>query len=64
MNSENLSRKNKFSMDNDNKMNSKSKELLKEYKIEGIIAQGTFGKVKLGLHKKTKEKVAIKIIEK
>ena len=64
MNSENVSRKNKFSVDNDNKMNSKSKELLKEYKIEGIIAQGTFGKVKLGLHKKTKEKVAIKIIEK
>lgn len=28
------------------------------------LGEGTFGKVKLGTHKQTKEKVAIKILEK
>ncbi len=46
----------KLFLDN-NKMNSITNELLKEYKIEGIIAQGTFGKVTFGIHKKTNEKV-------
>ena len=32
-----------------------------EYKISKILGQGGFGKVYLGIHKKTKEKVAIKI---
>lgn len=35
----------------------KSNERLKEYKIEETIAEGTFGKVKIGIHKKTNEKV-------
>lgn len=34
-----------------------SNERLKEYKIEETIAEGTFGKVKIGIHKKTNEKV-------
>lgn len=34
------------------------------YIIEKTIGQGTFGKVKLASHKYTKEKVAVKIIEK
>ena len=32
--------------------------------IEKTIGQGTFGKVKLGIHKPTGEKVAVKILEK
>lgn len=32
--------------------------------LEHIIDEGTFGKVKLGIHLPTKEKVAIKILEK
>ncbi len=32
-----------------------------EYKIVKILGQGGFGKVYLGVHKKTKEKVAIKV---
>ena len=36
----------------------------KDYEIKDIIGIGTFGEVKLGVNKKTKEKVAIKIIDK
>ena len=34
-----------------------------EYEIIEHLGQGGFGKVVLGIHKKTKEKVAIKITE-
>ena len=37
---------------------------LEEYSIEGIIGMGTFSTVRLGINKKTKEKVAIKILDK
>ena len=40
------------------------KNLLKDYIIKGVIGKGTFSEVKLGIDKKTKEKVAIKILEK
>ena len=39
-------------------------DFLSEYNIKGIIGKGTFSVVKLGEHKKTKEKVAIKILQK
>ena len=39
-------------------------DFLSEYNIRGIIGKGTFSIVKLGEHKKTKEKVAIKILQK
>lgn len=35
-----------------------------DYNISKTIGEGTFGKVKLGIHKMTGEKVAIKILEK
>ncbi|KAI9143303.1 kinase-like domain-containing protein, partial [Paraphysoderma sedebokerense] len=34
------------------------------YRIERTIGQGTYGKVKLGIHLQTEDKVAIKVIEK
>ncbi len=37
---------------------------LGDYIIQKTIGEGTFGKVKLGIHKLTKESVAIKILEK
>ena len=37
---------------------------INNYKILGTIGSGTYGKVKLATHIKTKEQVAIKIIEK
>ena len=39
-------------------------DFLSEYNLRGIIGKGTFSIVKLGEHKKTKEKVAIKILQK
>ena len=44
--------------------NNKSKDLLSEYNIIKIIGKGNFSIVKLGEHKLTKEKVAIKIMKK
>ena len=49
--------------------NSKKKQVEKEYQIgnyliKRTLGQGTFGKVKLGIHLPNKEKVAIKILEK
>ena len=38
--------------------------LLGNYIIQKTIGEGTFGKVKLGIHTLTGEKVAIKILEK
>ncbi|KAJ3398461.1 MAP microtubule affinity-regulating kinase 1 [Chytriomyces hyalinus] len=35
-----------------------------QYRLEKTIGQGTYGKVKLGVHIRTKERVAIKVIEK
>ena len=37
---------------------------LQEYNIEDIIGSGTFSTVRIGINKKTKEKVAIKILDK
>ena len=42
----------------------KENVILTDYEIKGILGKGTFSKVKLGINKKTKEKVAIKIIDK
>jgi serine/threonine protein kinase len=39
-------------------------KILGDYIISDTIGKGTFSKVKLGIKKSTKEKVAIKIIEK
>ena len=39
-------------------------DILSDYNLRGIIGKGTFSVVKLGEHKKTKEKVAIKILQK
>ena len=41
-----------------------SQNILSEYNIKVIIGRGTFSIVKLGEHKLTKEKVAIKIMQK
>ena len=41
-----------------------NKKNLGDYIIQTTISEGTFGKVKLGIHKITKEAVAIKILEK
>lgn len=47
---------NEFSMENARKIGN--------YLMSNTIGQGTFGKVKIGIHINTKEKVAIKILEK
>ena len=39
-------------------------KIIGKYRIEKTIGQGTFGKVKLGVHTLTEEKVAVKILEK
>jgi len=52
-------KKQKLSLDTD-KIIKKINDPLKDYKIEGTIAQSKFGKVKLGIHKKTNEKVCFK----
>ena len=41
-----------------------SKKIIGNYRIEKTIGEGTFGKVKLGIHIPTEEQVAIKILEK
>ena len=43
---------------------SKKVDFLSDFDIKGIIGKGTFSIVKLGENKKTKEKVAIKIMQK
>lgn len=42
----------------------KARKTIGNYSIEKSIGEGTFGKVKLGTHHLTGEKVAIKILEK
>ena len=56
MDSEKIKKKQIFSLKTV-KAIKKSNERLKEYKIEETIAEGTFGIVKIGIHKKTNEKV-------
>ena len=56
MDSEKIKKKQIFSLKTA-KAIKKSNERLKEYKIEETITEGTFGKVKIGIHKKTNEKV-------
>ena len=43
---------------------SKSEEQISDYEFEKDIGEGNFGKVKLGVNKKTKEQFAIKIMNK
>jgi serine/threonine protein kinase len=43
---------------------SNDKNILSEYETKGQLGKGTFSVVKLGIKKSTKEKVAIKILEK
>lgn len=40
------------------------KRIIGNYRIEKTIGEGTFGKVKLGVHIPSEEQVAIKILEK
>ena len=44
--------------------NNKKQEILSEYTLKNVIGKGTFSIVKLGENKATKEKVAIKIMQK
>ena len=44
--------------------NYRNQDILSDYYIKGIIGKGTFSVVKLGVNKITKEKVAIKIMQK
>ncbi|KAL7748383.1 hypothetical protein RI367_006345 [Sorochytrium milnesiophthora] len=46
------------------KENPNEPTVIGSYKIDKTLGQGTYGKVKLGIHLHTNEKVAIKIIEK
>ena len=46
------------------KLKSVKKQIIGNYRIEKTIGEGTFGKVKLGIHIPTEEQVAIKILEK
>jgi 5'-AMP-activated protein kinase catalytic alpha subunit len=45
-------------------MSEEPMSLLGNYILQKTIGEGTFGKVKLGIHTLTGEKVAIKILEK
>ncbi|ORX87341.1 Pkinase-domain-containing protein [Anaeromyces robustus] len=45
-------------------MSENANVMVGDYRLEKTIGQGTYGKVKLGVHVKTNEKVAVKIIEK
>ena len=54
-----------YILKNKEKENKKTNEyIIGDYLIKDTIGQGTFGKVKLGEYMPTKEKVAIKILEK
>ena len=45
-------------------MSEKDYSLIENYELKNIIGEGNFGKVKLGIFKKTGEEFAIKIIDK
>ena len=45
-------------------LNNKKEDILSEFNIKGIIGKGTFSVVKLGENRITKEKVAIKVMQK
>ena len=54
-------------MENEKKIQKSPKkkyQIIGNYRIEKTIGEGTFGKVKLGIHIPTEEQVAIKILEK
>ena len=42
----------------------RSKKMVGQYELSQLLGEGAWGKVRLGTHKVTKEKVAIKIIDK
>ena len=44
--------------------NEENSNILSEYELKGTLGKGTFSEVKLGINKYSKEKVAIKILEK
>ena len=46
------------------KITSHQQTKISEYKIEGTLGQGAYGKVKWAIHKASNEKVAIKFVEK
>jgi len=56
MDSQNTNKKQNLYLSND-KAIIKSNESLNQYEIGETIAQGSFGKIKVGIHKITKEKV-------
>jgi hypothetical protein len=66
MNNANKNEEEKNNSESDKKVGNKNNktidELIDEYDIEGILGEGNFGKVKLGVHKITKEKVRKKYI--
>ena len=39
-------------------------KIIGDYSVYGVLGRGTYGKVKLGKHRKTKEQVAVKILQK
>ena len=45
-------------------MKEKTEDFFSKYETKETIGKGTFSTVKLGINRKTKEKVAIKILEK
>ena len=53
-----------YQKEKDNIIKSENKKIIDEYVIKETIGKGTFSTVKLGEHIKTKEKVAIKILNK
>ena len=53
-----MNEKNENQIDNKNEDDKKLEELLNEYIIDKTWGEGNFGKVKLAIHKMTKEKVS------
>ncbi len=51
-------------MNNTSQVESEAKNIVGNYRLEHTLGTGTFGKVKLGIHLLTNEKVAVKILEK
>lgn len=51
-------------MNNSSPVEPETKNIVGNYRLEHTLGTGTFGKVKLGIHLPTNEKVAVKILEK